>query len=79
MGRQFNAPIGIAPTAWQKMAHPEGELASARAAQKHRAVFVLSSNSNTSIEDVARAAPEGINWFQLYIYKDREVYSLFKV
>ena len=69
---KINIPIGIAPTAWQKMAHPQGELASVQAAQKQGTIFIMSTNSNSSIEEVAQAAPECQKWFQLYIYKDRE-------
>jgi (S)-2-hydroxy-acid oxidase len=56
----------------QKMADPEGEVASARAAQAKGAVFVLSTVSTCSIEEVAEAAPEVVRWFQLYVQKDRE-------
>ena len=70
---RLSMPIGIAPTAMQRMAHPEGECASARAAQEKGTVFVLSTISTSSIEEVAEAAPEAVKWFQLYIYKDRQV------
>eukprot|EP00588_Corethron_pennatum_P015674 CAMPEP_0194275444 /NCGR_PEP_ID=MMETSP0169-20130528/8273_1 /TAXON_ID=218684 /ORGANISM="Corethron pennatum, Strain L29A3" /LENGTH=375 /DNA_ID=CAMNT_0039018905 /DNA_START=146 /DNA_END=1273 /DNA_ORIENTATION=+ len=66
-------PIGVAPTAMQRMAHPDGELAAARAAQDAGAVFIMSTISTTSLEDVAAAAPDATKWFQLYIYKDRAV------
>ena len=65
-------PVGIAPTAMQKMAHPEGECASARAAQAMGTIFILSTISTSSIEEVAEAAPKAVKWFQLYIYKDRK-------
>ena len=57
----------------QRMAHPEGEVAAARAAQAAGTVFILSTISTSSIEEVAEAAPHVIKWFQLYIYRDREV------
>lgn len=66
-------PIGIAPTAMQRMAHPDGECASARAAEKMGTIFIMSTISTSSIEEVAKAAPKAIKWFQLYIYKDRQV------
>nr|CAH7751278.1 unnamed protein product [Callosobruchus chinensis] len=72
-GERISMPIGISPTAMQKMAHPDGECANARAAQDMGTIFTLSTISTSSIEEVARAAPRGIKWFQLYIYKDREV------
>ena len=53
----------------QRMAHPDGELATARAAQAAGTVFTLSTISTCSIEEVARAAPDAVKWFQLYIYK----------
>merc|ERR1719453_2638948 len=57
----------------QKMAHPDGELATARANYRHKGLMILSSWSTTALEEVAQAAPEGLRWFQLYVYKDREV------
>uniref|UniRef100_A0A090XDH0 Putative glycolate oxidase n=1 Tax=Ixodes ricinus TaxID=34613 RepID=A0A090XDH0_IXORI len=71
--QKLSMPIGIAPTAFQKMAHPEGEMATARAAQKANTLMILSTLSNTTLEDVAAAAPEGLRWFQLYVYKDRDI------
>ncbi|KAK9702101.1 FMN-dependent dehydrogenase [Popillia japonica] len=73
LGRKISMPIGISPTAMQRMAHPEGECANARAAATHGTVFILSTIATSSIEQIAEAAPNGLNWFQLYIYVDREV------
>ena len=73
LGERVASPICIAPTAMQKMAHIDGELATARAAAKSDTLMTLSSWSTTSLEDVAAAAPGGYRWFQLYVYKDREV------
>ncbi|XP_037033494.1 peroxisomal (S)-2-hydroxy-acid oxidase GLO3-like [Bradysia coprophila] len=72
---EFNSsmPIGIAPTAMHKMAHDDGEIATAKAAGKLGTIFILSTLSTTSIEDVARHAPDTHKWFQLYISKDREL------
>ncbi|CAN8007574.1 unnamed protein product, partial [Ixodes pacificus] len=71
--QKLSMPIGISPSAFQKMAHPEGEMATARAAQKANTLMILSTLSNTTLEDVAAAAPEGLRWFQLYVYKDRDI------
>lgn len=71
-GDTVSMPLGICPTAMQKMAHPDGELANARAAEKAGIIFTLSTISTSSIEEVAQAAPKCIKWFQLYIYKDRD-------
>lgn len=63
-------PILIAPTAFHGLAHPEGEVATARAAAKAGTIMVLSTLSNAPLEGVVRAAP-GAVWFQLYVYRDR--------
>ncbi|XP_017768714.1 PREDICTED: peroxisomal (S)-2-hydroxy-acid oxidase [Nicrophorus vespilloides] len=73
LGSKISMPLGIAPTAMQKMAHPEGEMANARAAEYYETIFIQSTISTSSIEEVAEAAPNAIKWFQLYIYNDREV------
>jgi 4-hydroxymandelate oxidase len=72
LGTKISLPIIVAPTALQRMAHPDGELASARAAGAEETVMILSTLSTTSIEDVVAAAT-GPVWFQLYIYKDRSL------
>ena len=72
LGHQFKLPVGIAPTGFTRMMHSEGELAGSRAAAKYGIPFTLSTLGTTSIEDVVGAAPDGTNWFQLYMWKDRE-------
>jgi len=73
LGQAVASPILIAPTAFQAMAHPDGELAMARAAARAGTVMVLSTIATYSIEDVAAAAPGSPRWFQLYIHRDREL------
>jgi len=73
LGDKVTSPICIAPTAMQKMAHPDGECATSRAAARHGMLMTLSSWSTTALEEVASAAPQGLRWFQLYVYKDRVV------
>ena len=70
LGEKVSMPVLVAPTAFHRLAHPEGEMATARAAGKAGTLMLVSTLSNTSIEDVAAAAT-GPLWFQLYIYKDR--------
>jgi 4-hydroxymandelate oxidase len=65
-------PICVAPTAFHKLACEEGEIATARAAKKMGTLFILSSFSNTAMEKVFSAAAPP-KWFQLYVYKDREI------
>jgi 4-hydroxymandelate oxidase len=70
LGDALALPLLVAPMAFQRLAHPEGELATARAASAAGAGMILSTLATTSIEDVRAAAP-GPLWFQLYIYRDR--------
>jgi 4-hydroxymandelate oxidase len=70
LGESLAMPIAVAPTAFHKLAHRDGELASVRAAGDAGTLFVLSTLSNTRIEDVVAAAT-GPVWFQLYVYRDR--------
>jgi 4-hydroxymandelate oxidase len=70
LGHQLPFPVIIAPTAFQCMAHPDGELATARAAGEVGTIMVLSTLSNTDVEEVTAAAKAPV-WFQLYIYRDR--------
>ena len=72
LGETFNLPFGIAPTGFTRMMQSEGERAGARAAEKFGVPFTLSTLGTTSIEEVVKAAPSGRNWFQLYMWKDRE-------
>lgn len=73
LGFDMKMPVGISPTAMQRMAHPEGECATARAAEKAGIIFTLSTIATSSIEEIAAAAPKCIKWFQLYIYTERSV------
>ena len=70
-GRELPFPILLAPTAYHKLAHAEGEIATARGAGSVGATFVVSTSSTTSLEDIARVATRPL-WFQLYVQPDRE-------
>ena len=72
LGEKFAMPMGMAPTGFTRMMHSEGENAVARAAQKFGVPYTLSTLGTTTIEDVVSAAPDGTNWFQLYMWKDRD-------
>ena len=67
LGMPTRLPMAIAPTAFHGLAHPDGELATARAAGAAGVPFILSTSSSRSIEEVAVAAPDATRWFQLYI------------
>ena len=69
-GQELPHPILLAPTAYHRLIHPEGELATARGASAAAATYVVSSYTTTPIEDIARAATHPL-WFQLYIESDR--------
>lgn len=71
LGIDMAMPVGVSPTAMQKVVHPEGEVASAKAAEEMGVIFTLSCLSTTSLEQVAAATPDSPKWFQLYIYIDR--------
>lgn len=72
LGSRVEMPIGIAPTGFTRMMHTEGEFAGATAAEKAGIPFALSTMGTRSIEEVATIAPTGTNWFQLYMWKDRD-------
>ena len=82
LGRTLPHPVLLAPVAYQRMAHPDGELATAMAAAAQGAGMVLSTLSSTPLEHVAQAyhgmntdaaAPAGPLWFQLYLQPQRDV------
>ncbi|MCZ4549614.1 alpha-hydroxy acid oxidase [Gordonia rubripertincta] len=72
LGGPVALPFGIAPTGFTRMMQTEGEIAGAHAAAKHGIPFSLSTMGTTGIEDVKAANPDGRNWFQLYMWKDRD-------
>ena len=72
LGQSVSMPILVAPTAFHKLACDQGEIAAARAAKAAKTLFILSSLSNTAMESVFAHAGSP-RWFQLYIYKDREI------
>ena len=75
LGRTLAHPILLAPVAYQQLAHPDGELATAHAAAALGAGLLLSTQASTRLEDVAQAvhgdAGRGPLWFQLYLQADR--------
>jgi L-lactate dehydrogenase (cytochrome) len=72
LGDRVELPFGIAPTGFTRLMHTEGELAGARVAARHGIPFSLSTLGTSSIEEVRAANPNGRNWFQLYMWKDRD-------
>ncbi|WP_194846534.1 alpha-hydroxy acid oxidase [Mumia zhuanghuii] len=72
LGTPSALPFGIAPTGFTRMMQTEGEYAGASAAGAAGIPYTLSTMGTASIEDVRDANPSGRNWFQLYMWKDRE-------
>ena len=76
LGRTLAHPVLLAPVAYQRLAHPEGELATAQAAAALQAGMVLSTQSSVPVEAVAhimrRDPDSGPLWFQVYIQPDRD-------
>ena len=66
LGTDVGTPVGVAPWAYQAMAHPDGERATARGAAAAGALLTVSTSASTSLADVAAASPDGPRWFQLY-------------
>ena len=71
LGQSLQLPILIAPMAFQCLADPQGEIATAKAAAKLGSVMVLSTLATKSIEDVASVRNQTPQWFQLYVHRDR--------
>jgi len=71
LGTEIELPVLLAPTGLQRLVHWRGELAAASAAASRGTIYILSTASSYSIEDVARLS-SGPLWFQLYLWKSRE-------
>ncbi len=73
LGTPTSLPVAVAPTAFHGLANPDAECATARGAAAADAIFCLSSLSNTTIEEAAGAVEGPPGWFQLYVFRDREL------
>ncbi|CAM5653047.1 Putative L-lactate dehydrogenase [Streptomyces afghaniensis] len=71
LGKRSALPFAFAPTGFTRMMHHEGERAVVAVAEQAGIPYALSTMGTTSIEDVARAAPDARRWFQLYVWHDR--------
>ncbi|MFC0530781.1 alpha-hydroxy acid oxidase [Phytohabitans kaempferiae] len=72
LGARLRAPIGVAPVAYHQLAHPDGEVATARAAGEAGQLLVVSVFASRSLEEIAAAAT-GPLWLQLYWFRDRGI------
>jgi 4-hydroxymandelate oxidase len=83
LGAELATPIGVAPTAFHRLAHDEGEVATATGAARAGSLYVLSTRSTRRIEEVAEASAAGSAagagavdaswWFQVYVTRDRDI------
>jgi lactate 2-monooxygenase len=73
LGTRLPAPVLLAPIGVQTVAHPDGELASARAAARVGLPLIASTAASHTIEQIAEAAGEQPCWYQLYWPRDREL------
>jgi 4-hydroxymandelate oxidase len=71
LGTRLAMPVLIAPTALHRLAHPEGERATARAAAAAGTILCVSTIASVPMEEVAAAAPGAPRWFQVYVHRDR--------
>jgi 4-hydroxymandelate oxidase len=72
LGAEASLPVLVAPLAYQRLAHPDGEAATAAGTAAAGTVMVVSTMATVSLEDVAAAAPDAVRWFQLYVHRDRQ-------
>jgi 4-hydroxymandelate oxidase len=73
LGAPVTMPILVGPVAYQRLAHPQGELATAAGAAAAGTLMVVSTQATTSLEEIAAVAPTAPRWFQLYVYRDRRI------
>jgi 4-hydroxymandelate oxidase len=72
LGAPVSIPILVGPVAYQRLAHPEGELATAAAAAAAGTLMVVSTQATVPLEEIAAVVPAP-RWFQLYVYRDRGI------
>jgi 4-hydroxymandelate oxidase len=72
LGQRVTSPIGIAPTAFHRLAHPDGEEATAQAAAETGSLMVLSTRATATAAEVRAVAPDALLWFQVYVLTDRK-------
>ena len=71
LGLDLAHPILLAPTALHRVAHAEGEVATARGAAAADALYTVSTATSVPLDEIQKAAPQGLRWFQLYHLGDR--------
>jgi isopentenyl diphosphate isomerase/L-lactate dehydrogenase-like FMN-dependent dehydrogenase len=77
LGTEIALPVLVAPMAFQRLAHPDGEPATARAAASAGTIMCLSTMATAAPAEVAAAAPGAARWYQVYVFKDRGITRAF--
>ncbi|XP_070181239.1 2-Hydroxyacid oxidase 1-like isoform X2 [Littorina saxatilis] len=73
LGHDVTSPIGVSPMSMCRLAHPDGEVALAKACESEGSCFCLSMAATSSVEEVGQAAPGCTRWFQVHVLKDRDM------
>ncbi|HUR68899.1 MAG TPA: alpha-hydroxy acid oxidase [Candidatus Thermoplasmatota archaeon] len=71
LGKRYPMPIGVAPTAFHRLFHEDGERGVARACAERGVLHCVSTLATTPLEEVAQE--QAPRWFQVYIHRDREL------
>lgn len=71
LGTPVGSPVLVAPTGYQRLAHPDGEVATAKGCAEARSLFVLSTRATASFDELS--AVVGPWWFQVYVLRDRDL------
>ena len=72
LGASVDSPVMVAPTAFHKLSHPEGEVATANGAAEAGALMVAATRSTTPLEDIAGASGDAPRWYQVYVLQERD-------
>jgi 4-hydroxymandelate oxidase len=71
LGQKLNLPVIVAPMAFQRLAHNDGEVAMARAIADAGSLMTMSTMATSSMEEIQRESPATKLWYQVYLFKDR--------
>ncbi|KAL8611134.1 hypothetical protein ACOMHN_064424 [Nucella lapillus] len=73
LGQKVSSPLGVSPMAMCRLAHPDGEVALAKACQEEQACCTLSMTASASVEEIGQQAPGCTRWFQVHVLRDRQL------
>ncbi|XP_077997431.1 2-Hydroxyacid oxidase 2-like [Glandiceps talaboti] len=75
LGQKIDIPVGISPTGFHGMAHPDAEIATAKASASVNTCMIVSQFANTSFETLVKAVPNGLKWANIYLFENRKITS----